>query len=49
MEIVQKNNGNPNLQYICLVHLDGILEDSRSRIKYFVDVMESFKEPQNIV
>lgn len=49
VEIVQKVNGNPTLQYICLVHLDGILEDSRLRIKNFVDIMNGFKDQMNII
>ena len=49
IDIVQKVKGNPNLQYVCLVHLDGILEDARTNIKYFVDVMDNFKEKVNII
>jgi|APSaa5957512535_1039671.scaffolds.fasta_scaffold62529_1 hypothetical protein len=49
VEIIQKVNGNPNLQFICLVHLDGILEDSRMRIKTFVDIMNGFKDQMNII
>jgi tyrosyl-tRNA synthetase len=36
------------IQY-CLAHLDGILEDSRERIKIFIDVENHFKTPGNLI
>ena len=35
--------------YLCLTHLDGILEDRRSRVKYFLEIMNNFKEKEDLV
>jgi len=38
-------------EVICysLAHLDGILEDSRNRVKHFLDIMTDFKNPADII
>jgi hypothetical protein len=32
-----------------LAHLDGILEDSRTRIQHFIAVQNDFKKPENLI
>lgn len=32
-----------------LAHLDGILEDSRARVHHFINVMNDFKNPENLI
>lgn len=32
-----------------LAHLDGILEDSRTRIHHFIAVQNDFKKPENLI
>lgn len=34
--------------YYVLIHLDGILEDRRSRVKYFVEIMNHFKDKMDL-
>lgn len=38
-----------DLIYYCLCHLDGILEDRRSRVKYYIEIMNHFKEKKDLV
>lgn len=48
-EVIKNFKGDPkSLSYI-LANLDGILEDRRSRIKHFVNVINDFKEPLNLI
>jgi hypothetical protein len=37
------------LIYYVLCHLDGILEDSRARVKYFLEIMNDFKAKMDLV
>lgn len=37
------------LIYFCIAHLDGILEDQRSRVKFFVEVMNDFKNKMDLI
>lgn len=38
-----------SLVYYILIHLDGILEDRRTRIKYFIEIMNNFKNQIDLV
>ena len=41
---------NNEIIFFCLAHLDGILEDNRSRIKYYMALMtQDFKNPLNMI
>jgi V-type H+-transporting ATPase subunit H len=42
-QIISDNSRDQDLIFYSLIHLDGILEDKRSRVKYFVEVMNDFK------
>lgn len=49
-KIVSDNNVEQNeLIFYCLCHLDGILEDKRTRIKFYVEIMNDFKEGMDLV
>lgn len=50
-EIINQHGAHKNnsLTYYALVNLDGILEDSRTRVKYFVEVMNDFKAKIDLV
>ena len=37
------------LIYFCLAHLDGILEDQRSRVKFMVEIMNDFKNKMDLI
>ena len=37
------------LIFYSLAHLDGILEDNRSRVKYFIELMNDFKSKLDLV
>jgi len=39
---------NVLISYV-LAHLDGILEESRSRIKFYIATMDDFKSPYNLI
>lgn len=43
-EIVKKVKGDPKLVTFALMLIDGILEDSRSRIQYLVNIQRSHKK-----
>jgi hypothetical protein len=43
---IQKDN---ELIYYSLIHLDGILEDSRSRVKFYLEIMNDFKSRLDLV
>jgi len=49
VDIIKHIKGNDLLTSYALAHLDGILEDKRTRIKTFQDVMTDFKTPMNII
>lgn len=42
-QIIKDNSSNNELVFYSLVHLDGILEDRRSRVKYYIEIMNDFK------
>ena len=46
---MDKGFGDPELVLYCLCHLDGILEDRRTRIKHYIDIMTSFDKPMNLI
>lgn len=33
----------------CLSYLDGILEDSRTRVKFFLEIMNAFKDKMDLI
>jgi len=43
-EIVKKVKGDPKLVTFALMLIDGILEDSRGRIQYLVNIQRSHKK-----
>lgn len=48
-DVIQNVKAEEMLIQYCLAHLDGILEDSRDRIKHFIDVQNHFKTPLNLI
>ena len=42
-EVIRKVKGDQQVVTYSLVHLDGILEDSRVRSRHFLNVMSDFK------
>jgi hypothetical protein len=40
-EVVKRVNGQPKISTFALLMLDGILEEKRSRIQYFVNIQSS--------
>lgn len=41
--------GDKNLVFYCLVHLDGILEDDRTRASQFVALAKDYKQPMHVI
>ena len=41
--------GDKNLVFYCLVHLDGILEDDRTRVSQFVALATDYKQPMHAI
>ena len=48
-EIIKKVRSDNQLLSYALAHLDGILEDSRARVSHFINVMNDFKNPDNLI
>ena len=48
-EVLEKGFSDPELVYYSLCHLDGILEDKRTRIKHYIDIMNSFDKPMKLI
>lgn len=49
MEVINNVKSDPMPACYALAHLDGILEDSRTRVKIYSKVMNDFKSPRNII
>jgi len=48
-EILEKLRSDQELIYYALCHLDGILEDARSRVTHFIEIMNHFKDSVNLI
>ena len=48
-EIIKKVRSDNQVLSYALAHLDGILEDSRSRVHHFINLMNDFKQPENLI
>lgn len=48
-DIISKVQSDKFLVFYCLVQLDGILEDERTRVSQFVSLRDDYKEPTDVI
>ena len=48
-EVINKIQSEIEISYYVLCHINGILEDLRSRVSHFVEVMNHFQEKVNLI
>jgi len=48
-QVLEQLRSDQELIYYSLCHLDGILEDARSRVTHFIEIMNHFKDSVNLI